>query len=170
MIIQNLIMSIFCTIDKTMVTENLQKIQKTRKRFFFAIFYECSSYKTYLTEELIYRYYYTKLSYIAFIFYLFLTSHVNSHALWLQWTIWYSDWRRISNWKRKRKKRRELSYQNDNFSSTQITSEEKIKNKTKTERKNSKITEKKKENRNINEMNNIQFPSNQLQPKLKGLK
>lgn len=91
MIIQNLIMSIFCTIDKTMVTENLQKIQKTRKRFFFAIFYEYSSYKTYLTEELIYRYYYTKLSYIAFIFYLFLTSHVSSHALWLQWTIWYSD-------------------------------------------------------------------------------
>jgi len=76
MIIQNLIMSIFCTIDKTMVTENLQKIQKTRKRFFFAIFYEYGSYKTYLTEELIYRYYYTKLSYIAFIFYLFLTSHV----------------------------------------------------------------------------------------------
>jgi len=72
--------------------------------------------------------------------------------------------------KEKEKKRRELSYQNDNFSSTQITSEEKIKNKTKTERKNSKITEKKKENRNINEMNNIQFPSNQLQPKLKGLK
>lgn len=38
-------MSIFCTIDKTMVFENLQKIQKTRKRFFFAIFYEYSSYK-----------------------------------------------------------------------------------------------------------------------------
>lgn len=124
MIIQNLIMSIFCTIDKTMVTENLQKIQKTRKRFFFAIFYEYSSYKTYLTEELIYRYYYTKLSYIAFIFYLFLTSHVNIHALWLQWTIWYSDWRRISNRKRKRKKKqtRELSCHNDNFLSTQITS------------------------------------------------
>jgi len=104
MIIQNLIMSIFCTIDKTMVFENLQKIQKTRKRLFVAIFYEYSSYKTYLTEELIYTYYYTKLSYIAFIFYLFLTSHVNRHALWLQWTIWYSNWRRIYNWKRKRNK------------------------------------------------------------------
>jgi len=68
MIIQNLIMSIFCTIDKTMVTENLKKSKKQRKRFFFAIFYEYSSYKTYLTEELIYRYYYIKLSYIAFIF------------------------------------------------------------------------------------------------------
>jgi hypothetical protein len=105
MIIQNLIMSIFCTIDKTMVFENLQKIQKTRKRFFFAIFYEYSSYNTYLTEELIYTYYYTKLSYIAFIFYLFLTSHVNRHALWLQWTVWYSNWRRIYNRKEKEKEK-----------------------------------------------------------------
>lgn len=164
MIIQNLIMSIFCTIDKTMVFENLQKIQKTRKRFFFAIFYENSSYKTYLTEELIYTYYYTKLSYIAFIFYLFLTSHVNSHALWLQWTVWYSNWRRIHN-RKKKKKSRELSYQNDNFLSTRITSEEKkkktIENKTKENKageekfKEYRKKEKEKENRNINEKSNI---------------
>jgi hypothetical protein len=31
MIIQNLIMSIFCTIDKTMVTENLQKSKNQRR-------------------------------------------------------------------------------------------------------------------------------------------
>jgi len=142
MIIQNLIMSIFCTIDKTMVFENLQKIQKTRKRLFVAIFYEYSSYKTYLTEELIYTYYYTKLSYIAFIFYLFLTSHVNRHALWLQWTIWYSNWRRIYNWKRKRNKAE--GCHTKMITSYRRRSHLKKEKKTKIERKNSKSTERKK--------------------------
>jgi len=157
MIIQNLIMSIFCTIDKTMVFENLQKIQKTRKRLFVAIFYEYSSYKTYLTEELIYTYYYTKLSYIAFIFYLFLTSHVNRHALWLQWTIWYSNWRRIYNWKRKRNKaegchtKMITSYRRRSH----LKKEKKKDWEEKLQEHRKKKKKKKKENRNINEKNNI---------------
>lgn len=157
MIIQNLIMSIFCTIDKTMVFENLQKIQKTRKRLFFAIFYEYSSYNTYLTEELIYTYYYTKLSYIAFIFYLFLTSHVNRHALWLQWTIWYSNWRRIYNWKRKRNKaegchtKMITSYRRRSH----LKKSEKKRKKTQRLRGKTPRAQKEKKNRNINEKNNI---------------